>query len=430
MRTRVVVTLEPYGKRVEVEPGATILQVATSAGIGIRSECGGRGLCGKCRVIVQRREAVDEVKDAEKRLLSDSELRTGYRLACQTRILGEVVVVIPQESRLGFGKFVATGLGRRVELKPAVRKLRVVLPKPTLEDARPDLDRLLSALREAYGIERLDVDYEVLKRLPSALREADWDVAVVIWDSRRIVGVERGDIPRRILGLAVDLGTSKIVGHLVDLELGEVLAVEFTENPQVAYGEDVVTRITFASSGSRNLRELQRLAVEGLNEVLRRACRRAGVDPSSVYEIVVVGNTAMHHFLLGIQPRYLALSPFTPALKDRFSVSARELGIEANPGAVVTALPVIAGFVGADAVADVLATGIHERDELSLLMDIGTNTEIILGSSGDLLSCSAPSGPAFEGAHIRDGMRATTGAIESIRIGPDYEVEYLSLIHI
>jgi len=419
------VIFEPIGRRIKVPRGISILEAAKKAGIGIRSECGGVGLCGKCKVIITDRETVSKITETEKKYLSETEIELGYRLACCTKIIGETTVFIPSESRLGPRKIQATGFERKVELNPAVKKFSIVLTKPTLSDIRPDVERLLSTLRLLHDTAgQLDLDYMLFGKLPEILRNSNWNVTVAIWNNRKIIAIEPGNTSDKIFGVAIDIGTSKIVGHLVDLATGSTLCVESLENPQVMYGEDIITRISFASSSNDNLEILQKLVLEGVNKVIDNACSKAGVSKSQIYEIVIVGNTAMHHIFLGIQPRYLALSPFIPAVRREVNVKARELGIDVNQGAIITVLPIIAGFVGADAVADILATGIHCSKKLSLLMDIGTNTEIILGNSEDMISCSCASGPAFEGAQIKYGMKAVEGAIEKVRICSDYEVEY------
>jgi len=421
----ITVTFEPEGRRVRVPSETSIFQAAREAGVGIRTECGGEGTCGKCRVIVDNKSAVTEVVDAEKAHLSPREIDLGYRLACRTILKQNVTVMVPEESRIGARKIQIIGLERPVPLNPSVKKFHVVLPKPTLSDVRPDLKRLLDHLEDVYGLKGLEIEYEILKKLPDILRDADWGFTVAIWNDRVIIAVEAGDTSDKLLGLAIDIGTSKIVGYVVDLITGQTLGVGSVENPQVMHGEDVISRITFAMDGEEKLRVLQKLAVEGVNDVLHEACTQANVDANNVYEATVAGNTAMHHFLLAIQPKYLALAPYTPAVRKSINVKAKELGIEINLNGVVYTLPIIAGFVGADAVGDVLSSGIHESGELSLLLDIGTNTEVFVGNAEDILSCSCASGPAFEGAHIKHGMKAVTGAIEKVRISPEtYETEY------
>jgi uncharacterized 2Fe-2S/4Fe-4S cluster protein (DUF4445 family) len=425
MVSYVTVVFEPEGKRIETSLGNTVFQVAEEAGIGIRSECGGEGLCGKCRVIIKNSEAVSEATEAERKQLLQPEIDSGYRLACQTRIFRNVAVMIPPESRLESRKIQVLGLERKVKLSPYVKKFHLALPKPTLSDIRPDLERILDALsQQNQNVGSLEIDYEILKKLPNIFRDANWDVTVTVWNDHRIIAVELGDTSTDLYGFAVDIGTSKIAGHLVDLTSGKTVAIGAIENPQIIHGEDVMTRITFAAVDNANLETLQKLAVDSVNKVLHQACTKAMVDPGRVYYLTVVGNTAMHHFFLGIQPKYIALSPFTPAIKRQINVAAKELKIGINPRGLITFLPIIAGFVGADAVADLLATGMYESDELSLLIDIGTNTEVFVGDKDDILCCSCASGPAFEGAHITHGMKAVTGAIERVRISSDLDVEY------
>jgi len=425
MEKIITVTFQPEGRRVKVQPQTSIFQAASEAGIGIRTECGGEGICGKCRVIIKNRSAVNEVTDAETTHLSPHEIDLGYRLACRTILKQNITVMVPEESRIGARKIQISGLERPVPLNPSVKKFHVLLPKPTLSDVRPDSKRLIDHLEDEHGLETLEIDYELLRKLPDIVRDANWDFTVAIWNDRVIIAIEAGDTSDKLLGLAIDIGTSKIVGYVVDLTTGQTVGIGSVENPQVMYGEDVISRITFAMAGEEKLRVLQKLAVEGVNDVLHEACTQANANPNHIYEAVVAGNTAMHHFLLAIQPKYLALSPYTPAVKKPIKVKAKELGVKIHRNGVIYVLPVIAGFVGADAVADVLSSGIYESEELSLLLDIGTNTEVFVGNAEDILSCSCASGPAFEGAHIKYGMKAVTGAIEKVRISPDtYEVEY------
>jgi uncharacterized 2Fe-2S/4Fe-4S cluster protein (DUF4445 family) len=425
----VKILFEPEAKKVQTLKGTTIFQAAKDAGVDIRSECGGKGLCGKCRVIVKKSKDVGELTEPERKHLSKFEIDEGYRLACQTRVLKDTVIVIPPESGFEFRKIQITGKERFLEPKPIVKKFFVMLPKPTLSDIRPDYERLLDALLQVEKFGPMEIDYDVLKGLSETLRNSNFKATITVWDGRKIVAVEPGDTSNELFGFAVDIGTSKIVGHLVDLVTGKTLDMESLENPQLAYGEDIITRITFAMADPKNLKTLQNLAIEAINKIINEACKRTKIDPNKIYEVVVVGNTAMHHLFLGIQPKYMALSPFTPAIKTQLNVKAGELNTRINPSRVITVLPVIAGFVGADAVADALATGICDSSDISILIDIGTNTEIFIGNSEDMLSCSCASGPAFEGFHIKHGMKAVTGAIEKIRMNSSFEVEYETIGH-
>ena len=415
----ITVIFQPEGREVRTLSGTSIFEAACRAGVGIKSECGGKGKCGKCRVVVQDKNALTKVTEAELKHLSSREIDSGYRLACRAVLKRNVSVMISEESRVGVRRIQVTGLERPVPLTPFVTKVHIVLARPTLLDVRPDFERILDSLKDEYGLDKLEIEYEVLKNLPDMLRHANWDITVTLWNEHKIVAVEKGDTSDRILGLAIDIGTSKIVGCVVDLTTSRTIGVGSVENPQVIYGDDVVSRIAFATLSEEKLGTLQRLAFKGINDVLHDACAQAGVDSNDIYEATIAGNTAMHHFFLGIQPKYVALSPFTPAVKTPLNVKANEVNIEMHPESNVHVLPIVAGFVGADAVADVLSSGIYESEELSLLLDIGTNTEVFVGNSKGILSCSCASGPAFEGGHIKHGMKAVTGAIEKLHISPN-----------
>jgi uncharacterized 2Fe-2S/4Fe-4S cluster protein (DUF4445 family) len=424
----VTVDFEPKGKTAQMPVGSTIAEAAQQVKVGIRSECGGQGSCGKCRVLVRNPSAVGEITQAERSHLSQVELESGYRLACQTKILRDVTIEIPAASRVESRKIQVLGLERKTELNPSLKKFYLMLPEPTLSDATPDLERLLEGLsKESKPRHPLKIDYDILKELPTILRKAHWNVAVVLWNNSRIIDVEPADKSPDFFGLAVDIGTSKIVGHLVNLTSGETVAIGSIENPQIVHGEDIITRIAFASTDDANLQTLQGLLIDGVNKVLREACAKAKVDPLRVYHVVGVGNTAMHHFFLGIKPKNVAVSPFTPAVKRQVDVSARTLRMETASTGIITFLPNIAGLVGADAIADLLATELCLSDERSLLIDMGTNTEVFVGNKEDVLCCSCASGPAFEGAHVTHGMRAVTGAIERVRISSGYDVEYKTI---
>jgi len=413
------IVFEPCGCTIRAASGTTILKAAEEAGVRIRSDCGGKGICGKCRVAIRNQLGLEALSQTEAELLTVEEVQLGYRLACRSRVLHpseKLTVVIPEESSLGERKFQETGIEVYVPLEPAVTKYFISLSKPTLEDFRPDLERLLDSLMIEHHFESLDIDYQLLRSLPKLLREANWNATSVIWNKKKIISIETGDTTNDILGLAVDLGTSKIVAQLVDLTTGETIAVATVDNPQIAWGENIISRISFADGDEENLRILQDMVVSGVNETINRLCSETGRSSSVIYEAVVVGNTVMHHLFLGIEPTYLGLSPFIPSTKRSVNVKACELKVNMNSAGIVNVLPVVAGFVGADAVADLMASGIYNADEATLLIDIGTNTEVFVSSSREVLSCSCASGPAFEGGHISQGMKAMTGAIEKVRI--------------
>jgi len=402
--------------------GTTLLEAARALGVSVAAVCGGRGICGKCRVIVRDgQEFLSEPSPAERRLLTSEEIKAGIRLACQASVVGcgRVVVDVPF---LGGERLLTGGVRVALEPEPAVTEISVEVAPPTLEDPIADLERLL---RDAGlpGDERIEKN--VLERLPNVLRESGWKVTMLRHARRGIIAIKPSERRGRLLGFAVDVGTTKLAGYLVDLRTGEILAASAALNPQVAYGDDVISRIAYVSRSQGRLGELRDAVVRGICSLIEDACRRAGADPDEIVELVAVGNTLMHHLLLGLPPDYLALSPYTPVVRRSLDLSASEVGLRMLPSGNVHVLPNVAGFVGADAVADVLVTGIHRSKELSLLIDLGTNTEIILGNREVLYAASCASGPAFEGGHIRFGVRAESGAIERVWIDPEtLEVGY------
>ncbi len=423
----IILRFEPDGIKAEFEKGITILDALRAIGLSIRSECGGRGICGKCKVIIQDQSRVSGTVE-KNRMLSNSELESNYRLACSSRAIGDNTITLPNESRMTTRKILVEGTERQVTASSAIRKVYIELPEPSLPDIRSDAQRLIESLKDIYRIETTRIDYPLLKKLPQILQDSNWRFTVTVWDNKEIIAVEAGDTTDIAYGVAVDIGTSKIISYLSNLTTGQLISTGFLENPQVRHGEDIISRISYASKGEEALEELHRLLIDGVNTVIHEACGTAKCHPEQIYDIIVVGNTAMHHIFLGITPTRLGSSPYVPAVNDSVNIKARDLALKTNPCANVQVLPVIAGFVGADAVADIISTGIYESNKLSLIVDIGTNTEVILGDKHEILVCSCASGPAFEGAHIRCGMKAVTGAIERLRISPeDYEVEYQTI---
>ena len=422
------VTIEPYGMKLESRRGALLLGTLKSAGLRLRSDCGGRGTCGKCRIVVKDSSRVSVVEETEKQLLSPFELRSGQRLACCTHLIHDATISIPEESLATKRKFLIEGTEKPVIVDPAIRKFYVTMQKPSLSDARSDILRLSDSLKDAYGLETTSVDYQLRKRLPEILRKGEWKLTVTMWNNE-IISVEPGDTTEEAYGIAVDIGTSKILAYLSNLATGKLVDTGSVENPQAIHGEDVISRISFASEGGEeSLKEMQKLAVDGVNTVIQQVCSKSRHAPEQIYEMTVVGNTVMHHLFLGIPTKYLGISPYVPAVSGPIDLKARELSIDINPAANIHVLPVIAGFVGADALADVISTEVYKSSKLSLIIDVGTNTEIILGDKHEMIACSCASGPAFEGAHIKCGMKAVAGAIEKLWIEPEnYKVKYVTV---
>jgi len=414
--------LQPEGKRLKATVGKTILEISQEAGVDIQSVCAGKGICGKCRVIVRTgSEFLSQAPKVERIVFSDDEVRKGYRLACRAIIekSGTITVEVPSESRAGLQRLLVSGVETRIEFEPAVRKYVVEVGRPTLKEPRSDVDRLLDAL-SGHGemrIERICLD--ALRRIPHVVRGAELKVTITIWKNKEIISVEVGDKQRKLYGFAVDVGTTKLAGYLVDLDFGTIVTAMSSTNPQIPYGEDVISRMSFIMKDPKGLSQLQTLVIKEINKLILETCKRAHVTPDQVHEVTVVGNTAMHHIFFGIYPGYVALAPYPTVLRDSIDVKARDLGIDINPCGNIHGLPLIAGFVGADAVADILATQMYASEDIAMMIDIGTNTEIVVGDKNKLTACSCASGPAFEGAHIKNGMRAATGAIERVYIDPD-----------
>jgi uncharacterized 2Fe-2S/4Fe-4S cluster protein (DUF4445 family) len=325
---------------------------------------------------------------------------------------------VPEESHVTTRKLVVEGIERTVTLEPAIRKAFLRIPEPSLRDVRSDANRIADSLQDVYGIKDATIDSDLLKRLPRILRRSNWKATAVVYDERKVVSVEAGNTSDEAYGISFDIGTSKVIGHISNLVNGELVATESMENPQIIHGEDIISRIAYASKSNSSLRQLQKLIINCLNTLTSQLCKKSGLRRTSIYEMTVVGNTAMHHIFLGISPKHLGLSPYVPVVSDSIVEKAMNLSLKANPACVVHVFPVVAGFVGGDAVADIISTGIHESSELSMVLDVGTNTEIIIGSKSGLMACSCASGPAFEGAHINCGVKSVTGAIERLTIDP------------
>ena len=431
------VDFEPFGRRARVAPGTTLLEAARQAGVGLNGVCGGAGTCGTCRVRVVAGEVTPPYPPPQAGGAEGSPpLARGAEgspplaggggggwLACQTRAWSDVRVDVPPSSITAPQRAQIEGRERPVALDPAVRSFEVAVDSPSLADLRADATRAGEALEQQHAVAVKRWDYGALCQLPALLRAHGWRARLVVRDGEVIAAAPVGASP---LGLAVDIGTTKVAAYLVDLGSGETLAAAGTMNPQIAYGEDVMARISYAMGGATRAQELQRVLVTGLGDLADTLCAQAGRDRAEIVEAVLVGNTCMHHLVLGLPVEQLGLAPYVPALADSYDLRAQELGLHLAPGAYVHLLPNIAGFVGADHVAMVLATGIHEAREITVGLDIGTNTEISLAANGRLLSCSCASGPAFEGAHIHDGMRAAPGAVEWVRLA-DGRVEYQTI---
>ncbi|MBN1953674.1 MAG: DUF4445 domain-containing protein [Anaerolineae bacterium] len=420
------IEFEPLGRRGECSGGQSLLECAHRLGVDLASLCGGSGSCGRCKVQVLTGH-VSPLTPQEHRSLSPTERAAGYRLACQATPLGDCQVHVPPESLTAPQRAQVEGQEIAVEPAPLVRAYALQLTPPSLQDGdlRADAARLQAALAQQHGAEAGSLDVAVLRRLSPQLRADRWQANVALRGDRGEV-VALLPLSRRPLGLAVDLGTTKIAAYLVDLESGRTLAARGMMNPQIAHGEDLIARIAHAQEGPPQAARLQQLATEALNRLASELCTETGAALAEIVEAVVVGNTAMHHLFLGLPVASLGRAPYVPVVAAALDVKARDVGLEIAPGATVHMLPNVAGFVGADHVAMLLAVGAAQAGGAVLALDVGTNTEVCLVNRCRMTSASCASGPAFEGAHIKHGMRAANGAIEHLRLAGE-QVEYQTI---
>ena len=412
------VTYLPFDRTTRVPPGTTVFSAAHWIGLPIDSTCGGRGTCGKCKVRVVT--GLTEAETADHRQLRPQEITDGWRLSCQARIYEDMTCEVPQLLRVP--KAATMGLGRLVILDPNVRKVYLELEEPSLHDQRSDVARL----REALTVEGHDMvaGVAVLRTLPQVFRAAGFKVTAVL-AGEHLVAVEPGDTTGECYGVAFDVGTTTLVGTLMNLRTGMAASVLSTLNGQAPFGADVISRISHGMNGPEAIQELQQAVVGTMNSVLGDLYQETGVRPEQTYEAVVVGNVTMLHLLLGVDPSPLSMSPFTPAFMNELVIEAREVGLGIHPHGYVQTLPALGAYVGADIVAGVLATGVVREDRLRVFVDVGTNGEIVLGSAQRALATAAPAGPAFEGSQIKCGMRATIGAIEGVQLSERVDLQVI-----
>jgi uncharacterized 2Fe-2S/4Fe-4S cluster protein (DUF4445 family) len=452
------IILQPSGSRGQVEEGQSIRSAARDLGVEIESICAENATCGKCMVLIEegrfekynmdsRHDHVSPVTSEEAayfarrpKLLKDKGWEVGQvRLSCQCKIQGDVLVNVPEESRGNKQIVRKSATQREIEIKPSIRKYLVTMTAPNLERPIADWERLAKGLETSMGLVRrgeehlprwsdFTVDYTYLQTISSTLREAKWNVTVSVWQDKEVVQVQAG-YHEDSYGAAVDIGSTTVALYLCNLRTGEILAAESEMNPQIVYGEDVMSRIQYTIEHPDGLEKLHKAIIATLNKLLKQAVKTAnekisessdstsqrfGVD--DILEMVLVGNSTMHHLLLNLPPKDLGLAPFVPAIHKSVDVKARELGLQINSAGNIHVLPTIASFVGADTSAMILAEEPHKQDENWLLIDVGTNAELVLGNRTRLLCTSTPTGPALEGAHVEYGMRAAPGAMERIEI--------------
>ncbi len=410
------IKFRPQGTEAPADARLSLLEIARKAGIGLENKCGGVGKCGKCRVQLVAGRLTPPTQ-AEKDLLTPAELSAGYRLACQARprdASAQLTIDIPAHSLTLQQRFQIEGLAYGGKHDPPVASFRLNLKPAAIKDVRSDFTRLAETLVKRKGITVKRSSLPALRQLPQVLRAYGWKVHALVRDGELIA--VRPPTFRRLLGLAVDLGTSKIAMFLVDLETGETLANLGFMNPQLPFGEDVMSRIQYANTSAEARVELQNLVIRAINDELSGLLKPMSLAPSDIVETCLVGNTAMHHLFAGLPVVQLGFAPYVPATTSATEVPAEELGLTVLPQGKVYLPSPIAGFVGSDMLAAIIATRLHRQKGPVLLMDLGTNTEVALKVDDRIVCCSCASGPAFEGGALRHGMRAAEGAIEKVRI--------------
>lgn len=411
------VIFEPDGMEVFVPSDTLLSRAAAAVGLTIEMPCGGMGICGKCKVIVHG--DVSESDPAELKRLTGDELASGVRLACMTKAIGDVSVEIPETSRSLVQKILSRGVHKECAVLSNVTKYYCELPSPSLDDEQAEFERLATCLKSRDIHIRPNIN--IIRTISAVLRDADYKVTAVIYDDE-LIGVEPGDTTGKYYGIAYDLGSTTIVGYLMDLTTGQELAVSSVMNPQMLYGDDLVSRISFATTQMNGAGILQSAAVDALNRIAHDLAVSSGISLNNVYKITVVGNTCMTHLLLGIDTTSLGQSPYVPSVCSDVIVRSNDLGINIASEAKVVVLPNIAGFVGSDTVGVLLSSMYEDNGSTRLAVDIGTNGEMALMHDGHLYVCSAAAGPAFEGAGISSGMRGAAGAIDSVVIDGDVHI--------
>lgn len=428
------VVLLPSGRRGSVARGTNLLEACRSLGVELESICAGQQTCGKCQIVVEEgifakhgltsaADHLSPVGQTEATYLQQNHM-VGRRLACAAEVLGDVLITVPRESQARKQIIAKAATERTIDVQPAVRQLYVQVAGAELGASGGDWERVQGALRERWGLTDTEIDLRALVGLQPALRHPGArleggrrGLTLGLWQEREVLQVLPG-YAEDACGLAVDVGSTTVVAHLCDLRTGAVLASEAMMNPQVRYGEDLMSRVSYGMTQPQGVERMHRAIVRALNELAVKAAARAELSTESILDAVLVGNTVMHHLLLGIDPVELGGAPFALAAASPLDLRARDLGLTLNPSARVHVLPCIAGHVGADHVAVLLAEAPHQQDEMVLVVDVGTNAEMSLGDRRQVLCASSPTGPAFEGAQISHGQRAASGAIERVRIDP------------
>ncbi|HZK25118.1 MAG TPA: ASKHA domain-containing protein [Oscillospiraceae bacterium] len=408
--------LFPGDLRLAVEDGTTLKEIMNDAGINFDFPCGGRGRCGKC--LVRITAGANEPLEEEKKKLTEEQINEGIRFACLTKVHSKMSVEFLSDKNIQH-KILLSSLDRSAKVEPHITKRYIEVDKATMTDHRTDWQRIRDGLTAQGNISEITNNpVDVLRTIPDLLRNNQHKITAVIYKDE-IRSLEAGNTTEKLYGVAFDIGTTTIAGFLMDLYTGKQLSVASTLNPQTQYGADVISRITHVSNDPDGLADLHRAVTQAINKLIGEAAEKAGLERNDIYSVSIVGNTCMHHLFLGINPRDVAIAPYVPIVTDSIVVDPQDVQLEMNPGGKVFVLPNIAGFVGADTIGVLLATELDESEDIKLVVDIGTNGEMLLGNKEHILACSTAAGPAFEGAQISSGMRGATGAIDHVTFGEE-----------
>lgn len=460
---KATVIFQPSGRRGDVPRGVSIIEASRLLGADIEALCGEKGVCGKCKVRIEEGmfekfniqsglSNVSSWQKEEEKFINADERDQGMRLGCAAKVLGDLLIFIPEESRAGKQVVSKEARAIHIEHNPAVKTYYLEMEGPEFEDPSGDFERMAKVLEKQEGLKDLTIDLYALRQLPNAVRDGEWKVSVSVWMDREVIRVRPGRVEGHY-GLAIDVGTTTIAGYLSDLTTMEVIDTVSLMNPQCKYGEDVMARITYHMQTEGGLKRMSDDLIEGLNWLIdeavkgthpqkKKAKKEEGeveewieeieegktylrLNREDIEDIALGGNTAMHHILLQLDPQYVGRAPFPPVIHHSLDIKARDLGIKINPSSYLFILPNEAGFVGADNVGVLIAEEPYKAEEIQLIIDIGTNGELVLGNKDKMISSSCATGPALEGAQIQFGMRAAPGAIERIKIDPEtHEVDY------
>ncbi len=430
-----LVIFTPSGKRGRFAVGTPILTAARQLGVDLDSVCGGRGICSKCQItpsfgdfpkhgLMVEDDALSDWNAVEQRYQDKRGLTPGRRLGCQATIQGDIIIDVPPESQVHKQVIRKAASDRAIDMDPATKLYLIDVEQPDMHEPSGDAERVCKALREQWGLENVQISFDLMTSLQPVSRKSDWRITVAVFQgdqaqAPRVIAAFPGMDVQEVYGLAIDLGSTTVAAHLTSLSTGAVLASSGVMNPQIRFGEDLMSRVSYAMMNPGGDQEMTRAVREAIDQLTHEIAKEAGVETTRILETVFVCNPVMHHLLLGIDPVELGQAPFALATSEALNISARDLGLTALPtSAQIYVLPCIAGHVGADAAAVALSEQPGQADDLTLIVDVGTNAEILLGDKTQVLACSSPTGPAFEGAQISSGQRAAPGAIEAIRIDP------------